>query len=89
MEPSWLVRASDLTDDPIMMEGFLDYYEDRPEVSLLRKNLEETLFNEQGIYPHLSGDLMLLFRLLDTLPPSLFAPYADLLAEHLPQHSPP
>lgn len=81
MEPFWLVRASDLTDDPIMMEGFLDYYEDRPEVSLLRKNLEETLFNEQGIYPHLSGDLMLLFRLLDTLPQSLFAPYADLLAE--------
>lgn len=85
MEPSWLALAAGLTEDPIMMEGFLEYYEDRPKGSPLRKRLEETLFNELALRPHLAGDLPLFFRLLETLPPSLFASYADLLEERFPE----
>jgi hypothetical protein len=29
MEPSWLPLASEMTGGPIMLDGFLDYYEDR------------------------------------------------------------
>ncbi len=87
MEPSWLPLAAELTGDPIMMDGFLDFYEDRPEGSPLRKRLEETLFNERALRSHLMGELALFHRLLNTLPPSSFASYADLLAERFPEEA--
>jgi tetratricopeptide (TPR) repeat protein len=87
MEPPWLALATELTGDPIMMDGFLEYYEDRPEGSPLRKRLEETLFNEQALRPHLTGEPGLFRRLLNTLPPSSFASYSDLLAERFPEEA--